>query len=1184
MKRKYQWTAVIAAVLLASILLSAVLSAQATEDINHHLQYGNPTDREPEELSALDFFELLFDVTPSEAERTYLEQLSSLTLTYSATSAVLGDGISAFFDKETNYLKVVVKSYTYTAENGETVEWIPQSARIELNGTLFEHSFAHEDGFYTASFSEIYHSGDFDVEVTFAWEEEVSEEVAEALLNDAYRAGREALDVILEDEAKQADYDARLAAYEAYQEYLRKKKEFDDYTVALRFHTETALPAYRDYQASVSSYQADTEAYEEWQRYFNVISSGATFEDYVKYQNYLLQIDRIKQRLNVLEVLFLKDSNNWHFYDSLMGGSVTAALLGNKDKLDAAGYKNEVQAAEESTVALRTLMKGYSDLRDAQYASEHDKTVALYRYYLANYTALCNNFVKLTDALYTFLCSPSISSGIKLQGGEKRFAHYEQFVALLYTTSTALDDGVKRPEQWGYAAGNYTAFLDAEILVSDNNKATPAEADIPAAEVPFVDWMDAPPSLPQIMKKPVLENYLSDAVKAYLAEYGKNSLDQEPKAPKVVEDPNKGTVPASAEHPGTAPTPTQIDTRLRNLASEVRAGRLRERSLTDSTPLLRLVKRVEKLVSSVENKRVIIFYSYDRQTVLDRQVLEYGQSFAYQGPESVYTREPSDSHTYKWHGWFLADGETRAEMVATSDLSLYPQYEEKIRFYPVTWILDGVSSTAEVKYGTFPKCPFQTNKAPDERYTYTFSGWRAEGAEELGVNMVTGAVTYVGSITRTPRPYTVTWDLGDRTESVSVPYGERPAYSGVPQRAPDKYTYNFLGWDKPLDWVSGDVTYVAEWEKTGLATSIDGTTMEILHTESEVTVVATHSQVDIREAAKLAQASGKSLSVQWDQFRLTVENAELGRLTAGGCRRVHLIERREAADGIVYTFGYFNSAGQEQSIDISATLCGVTLENESPLVGYLLENGEWRSVGTESIAVKGGASFRLNRTYQIEFLNADKCNIASFPEQIAVGTRVDLRLGCVFGYEISAARVTMEDGTEVAVEGLSFLMPSGNVSVELTVTPILYHVTFVSDGVVIAEGDYLLGEKITLPADPTKPSDGVYDYTFGGWSQDITVAYGDDRNPIYEAVFSATPIAVYQTKLSVIDIILLIVLPIVGGLALVGGGVLITLRVIKKKKVSASVAIEPESEVEEAADTKADKSEAFDEETSDGED
>lgn len=1145
---KYILPTVISLLLCTGLLFGAAFSAQSAADTQNRLHYGKEGNVGNETLSASALFEALFGYAPITSEKTYLDELSGITLKYSATQAALAEGISTDYHKEEGSLEVFVSAYTYTALNGAVVEWIPKTVRIATEDGALEQPLVQNGEGYGCTFTEFYQSGNFDMEVTFDWSEELPREAVEELLNAAYGAGSAALEIILADEAAQKQYEDDLAAFHAYQAYLAQKEKYDDYVKAYTQYKEIDLPAYQAYQSAYAAYQADMEAYEAWQLYFDIVNSGTTFDDYVAYQNYLLKMEKMKQRLNVLEVLFLKDSHGWDLYDSLMGGSVTAALLGNKSELEAAGFKAQVQASEESTVALRTLMKGYSDLRDAEYASEHDKTVALYTYYLDNYAGLRDNFVKLSTALYDFLKSPSVCLGIKEMGGADRFAHYEQFVALLYTTSTALDDGVKRPEFWSGYAKNYTDFLDAELLVPDSNTATPAATDIPAAEVPEVEWMDAPPDLPQITKKPVLSNYLSEDVKAYLSEHGANSLDTAPVEPPKVDDPSLGTVPTPTESP-VPPVPTQLDARLSALAEDVRAEKLKFRSAEAVNTTLQMSKTVERLVS-VDNKKVITFYAADRQTVLDRQTVEYGSTITYGGDSAVFTREPSVSHTYAFLGWYLPDG-TRAEMIAYSDLSLYAGYSETLRFYTVTWVLDGVQRSESLAYGTTPKCPFETQKAPDAGYTYEFSGWRADTTGEIGVLTVTGDVTYTGSITRIPKTFTVTWALGDRTETDTVAYGTYPAYKGSLSRTPDAYSYTFLKWDKTLDWVHGDVTYTAVWETTKLATAIDGTVMQVTHTDDRVIVVGTQEKLDIREAAKLAQAEGKALTVQWEQFSLTVANADLGMLTATSCRRIQLTERRTEDYGEVYTFAYFNSAGQALSLEVPATLMALPDTDGTPSVGYLAQDGTWRLVGAEAVSVVGGASFRINNTYAIDVADVEKCNLGQLPTSAMAGTRIDLKLGCVFGYEVSSASVTLADGNAVAVEDLSFVMPQGAVHIELTVTPIIYHVTFVADGKVIAEGDYMLGEKIQLPADPSKASDGIYDYTFGGWSQDITVAYGDDRNPVYEAVFSATPIVVDHHKLSRIDIIVTIVLPIVGVLAVVAIGVLVTLRVLKKKKASA---------------------------------
>ena len=160
----------------------------------------------------------------------------------------------------------------------------------------------------------------------------------------------------------------------------------------------------------------------------------------------------------------------------------------------------------------------------------------------------------------------------------------------------------------------------------------------------------------------------------------------------------------------------------------------------------------------------------------------------------------------------------------------------------------------------------------------------------------------------------------------------------------------------------------------------------------------------------------------------------------------------------------------------------------------------------------------------------------------------------------------LADGTVVPTEGLTFLMPNGDVTVELTVTRIVYHVSFVVDGVEILAGDYFLGEQITLPPTPTKASDGVYDYTFSGWSQEVTIAYGEDRTPVYEAQFTKSPISAGDPYVSGRNNnwMLTIALPIVAGVGILLLGFFLVRRFLKKRSASvAEVECEPKpSEVE----------------------
>ena len=65
--------------------------------------------------------------------------------------------------------------------------------------------------------------------------------------------------------------------------------------------------------------------------------------------------------------------------------------------------------------------------------------------------------------------------------------------------------------------------------------------------------------------------------------------------------------------------------------------------------------------------------------------------------------------------------------------------------------------------------------------------------------------------------YTVSFvnDDGSLLQSIKVPEGEIPSYTGAPptKKATAQYTYTFKGWDKALSAVKGDITYTAIYDK-----------------------------------------------------------------------------------------------------------------------------------------------------------------------------------------------------------------------------------------------------------------------------------------------------------------------------------------------------------------------------------
>jgi len=117
---------------------------------------------------------------------------------------------------------------------------------------------------------------------------------------------------------------------------------------------------------------------------------------------------------------------------------------------------------------------------------------------------------------------------------------------------------------------------------------------------------------------------------------------------------------------------------------------------------------------------------------------------------------------------------------------------------------------------------------------HTFNGWWVDsinpnGQKDAGEQVTDGNGTVVADlqgfgITQdwvlysewTVNKYTVTWKNGDTVleTDTDVPYGTTPEYNGAtPTKASDDdYEYTFKGWSPAIATVTGDVTYVAEFD------------------------------------------------------------------------------------------------------------------------------------------------------------------------------------------------------------------------------------------------------------------------------------------------------------------------------------------------------------------------------------
>lgn len=211
--------------------------------------------------------------------------------------------------------------------------------------------------------------------------------------------------------------------------------------------------------------------------------------------------------------------------------------------------------------------------------------------------------------------------------------------------------------------------------------------------------------------------------------------------------------------------------------------------------------------NSSPNKFTISWCNYDG-SVLKTSTVKKGIVPQYDG--DTPTRESSVSVNYTFDGW-------NKEIVAATDNETYTAtFDESPRSYVITWKNgDDILQQTEVEYGQYPeyKGPVPV-KAGTLKYTYSYKNW-----DKVVVN-VSGDETYTAVFDQTINKYTVSWCNYDNSliYSEKVEYDVLPVYSGTTPTKPSdsEYDYEFSGWSPQPTLVTGEITYVAQFNSIGI--------------------------------------------------------------------------------------------------------------------------------------------------------------------------------------------------------------------------------------------------------------------------------------------------------------------------------------------------------------------------------
>lgn len=216
-------------------------------------------------------------------------------------------------------------------------------------------------------------------------------------------------------------------------------------------------------------------------------------------------------------------------------------------------------------------------------------------------------------------------------------------------------------------------------------------------------------------------------------------------------------------------------------------------------------------------------------TIETDQDVKYGATPSYDG--AIPTQTQTEEWVYTHDSW------TPAVETVTANATYTATFSQEKRKYNVTWTGESViERTDEVAYGDTPCYGVEPTKVPDESQVYTFK-WMNISNAEIGVKPVTCDVTYAGSFTGSPRPYTITFvnDNGVELQSSQVTYGSTPTYEETPASTKTDGTYNFIGWTPEIVAVSGAATYTATYEKVLLPVVVNQGEAETISVQSSTT-------------------------------------------------------------------------------------------------------------------------------------------------------------------------------------------------------------------------------------------------------------------------------------------------------------------------------------------------------------
>ncbi len=201
------------------------------------------------------------------------------------------------------------------------------------------------------------------------------------------------------------------------------------------------------------------------------------------------------------------------------------------------------------------------------------------------------------------------------------------------------------------------------------------------------------------------------------------------------------------------------------------------------------------------NEYKVIFYDAEGNE-FSVQTVPYGKGA--ETPE-IPQKASDVQYDYVFSGWSADYTEVK------TDLSIYPQYDTKIRSYTVTFLdaEDNLLDSQTVEYGSRAVPPEAPLKKATEQYEYMFKGWDCD-IESISQDIV-ARPTYEAKV----RSYKITFADGDTVFDVQdVEYGKDAQVPQNPSRQEETWgVWRFVEWLGNFLGITKDETVQAVFEK-----------------------------------------------------------------------------------------------------------------------------------------------------------------------------------------------------------------------------------------------------------------------------------------------------------------------------------------------------------------------------------